>query len=79
MSERRDAHGHALSLLGLGRAGRWEADSDHLVDGCKEAKLGWALEVPREQVAALSQPGGGQDLRGPTAHTQPDRQELSTV
>ena len=46
MGQRRHTHGHTLGLLGLGRAGGREADADHLVDGCKETKLGWALEVP---------------------------------
>lgn len=49
MGQCRDAHGHALGLLGLGRAGGREADADHLVDGRKQAKLGRALEVPGER------------------------------
>lgn len=58
VGQRRDTHGHALGLLGLGRAGGWEADADYLVDGCKETELGWALEVPVEagETTLRSQP-----------------------
>lgn len=47
VGQRGDAHGHALALLGLGRAGGGEADADHLVDRSEQAELGGALEVPR--------------------------------
>ena len=57
MRQRRHAHGHALGLLGLGRAGGGEADADHLVDGSKEPKLGLALEIPE------SDGGGGGEKR----------------
>lgn len=39
-------HGHTLTLLGLGRTGRGEADADHLVDGGEQPEFWKALEVP---------------------------------
>lgn len=49
VGQRRHPHGHALALLGLGRAGGREADADHLVDGGEQAELGEALEVSAEK------------------------------
>lgn len=49
MGQGRDAHGHPLALLGLGRAGGGEADADHLVDGGEQAELGETLEVSAER------------------------------
>lgn len=51
-----DTHGHAFGLLGLGWTGGWEANSDDLVDWCKETELGWALEVPGERKRATVTP-----------------------
>ena len=43
-------------ILGLGWTGGREANSDDLVDGCKESELGWALEVSEEQSRATAMP-----------------------
>lgn len=52
----RDTHSHTFGLLGLGWTGRREANSDDLVDGCKETELGWALEIPGEHERARVMP-----------------------
>ena len=46
MGQRGHAHGHALTLLGLGWAGGGKAYTDNLVDGREKAKLQRALEIP---------------------------------
>lgn len=52
VGQRRHPHGHALALLGLGRAGGREADADHLVDGSEQAKLVETLKVSAERKRA---------------------------
>lgn len=62
MGQRGDAHGHALALLSLGRAGGGEADADHFVDRSEQAELGKTLEVPE------AERGQGQETSELTTH-----------